>query len=665
MINLEAKIEESSSGIYELVIGITSRCNFNCKFCYSSSGRNSIKELPLTKIKEIFDEAKSLGIQIIAISGGEPFLHPDFYEILSYAKKAASIVMLSTNGSFIDKDAAKKLKDLGIDNVQLSIEGPEDINDSLRGVEGAYKKTITALKNLKDNDIDVTLTPTIQEENYQNIFFVWELAKKYNADLSIKRMVETGRADNLSNISPEKYKELYDFAIKENKRRKDRKSRIFIHCDPLRVLYKNPEEIDFTRFTGCIAGKALLYIKYDGDIYPCSKLPIKCGNIYANSLKDVLEKSSVIKEVTNRDKLKGKCGICDYKLVCGGCRASAYGKYQDINEEDPMCWKESDSEPSLFYLTWNSTNLCNLKCKHCYANAGINSDKELSTKEAKEMIKDAKSLGLKYMLFTGGEPLLRKDIFELMKFSKSLGIKNFLATNGTLLKEDHLQLIKDSVEKVNISVDYPSASLHDSFRGVSGAFDKTEKAINLLISNNIPLSISITVCNENIDYLEEMIAFCKTRKLPLNIKRLINVGRSKNSSIYFAEEEYSKLKAILSKNKYKKVLYKDPIYTCEIGSFSGKSLAGCLAGINILSVTSTGDITICTKIPYNFGNIRKDSLIEIWRGNEVLEKIRERHFNGKCSNCKNISICGGCRAAAYNEYGDILAEDPLCKYLDI
>jgi radical SAM protein with 4Fe4S-binding SPASM domain len=663
VLELNKKINQSSSGLYEIVVGITSKCNFNCKFCYSNSSNKNISSLSLETIVKIFDQAKELGVQIIAISGGEPLLHDNIFEILEYAKRSCPILMLSTNGFFINKEVAHKLKDIGVDNVQLSIEGREEVNDELRGIKGAYKNTVFALKYLREEGIDVTITPTIQKENFDNIYYIWDLAKKYNADISIKRMIETGRADVLENITPERYKELYDFAIEENK--KNQKSRIFIHCDPLRVLYKDQQEINFSRFSGCIAGKALLYIKYNGDVYPCSKLPIKCGNIYEKKLKDIFLNSRELKKLTTRENLKGKCRDCKYNLICGGCRASAYAKYNDYMEEDPLCWKNYDLKYPLYYLTWNVTNSCNLKCEHCYANSGTNTENELTTQEAIKMINQAKQLGVNFLLFTGGEPLRRKDLFSLIKYSKSRDITNFLATNGTLLTEDQLPDIKKYVDKVNISIDFPEADLHDNFRGVNGAFKKSIHAIKLLKSNNIPVSVSTTACNANIEHIESIIALCKDLDIPLNIKRLINIGRSEKSRLYFSKTEYFKLKKILKQNKYKKVTYKDPMYNCEIEHVVEKKLGGCLAGIHILSITSTGDVQICTKVFQKIDNIRENSLIDIWRKNELLKKLRERELSGKCATCENILVCGGCRAAAYQKYQDVLASDPLCEEVGI
>lgn len=663
MLDLNKKIQQSSSGLYEIVVAVTGRCNFACKFCYSNSTSAQVQSISYGTLCSIFHQAKKMGVQIIAISGGEPFLHKDIFKILKSAKKACPILMLSTNGFFIDKDVAHKLRLIGVDNVQLSIEGKEEVNDELRGVKGAFKKAISALKYLRNENIDVTITPTIQRENFDNIYYIWRLAKKYGADISIKRMIETGRADTLANITPEKYKKLYDFAVEENK--KNQKSKIFIHCDPLRVLYKNTEEIDLSRFSGCVAGKALLYIKYNGDVYPCSKLPIKCGNIYEEKLKNIFLNSETIKQLTNREDLKGKCRDCMYYMACGGCRASAYAKYNDYMTEDPLCWKEYDLNYPLYYLTWNVTNSCNLKCEHCYANSGRNPENELTKQEALKMINHAKQLGVKFLLFTGGEPLLRDDIFELMKYSKYREITNFLATNGTLITEKHIPKIKKYVDKINISIDFPDKVLHDEFRGVKGSFDKSINAIRLLKNNNIAVSVSTTVSNANIDYIESIISLCKKLGVPLNIKRLINVGRSEKNKLYFSKKEYSKLKRILEENTYKRVTYKDPVYNCEIEHIVEKKLRGCLAGIHILSVTSKGDVQICTKVFHTIGNIKENSLIQIWTKNKLLKRLRKRELFGKCGECKNILICGGCRAAAYQEYKDVLAPDPLCEGVDL
>jgi len=335
MLNIKGSISQSSSGLYEVVIALTGRCNLKCKYCYSNSDNKNALQLDKSTIIKLFDELEELGVQIIAFSGGEPLLHKDFFEIAKFAAKKFNIVFLSTNGYFITNAIAKRIAESGIKNVQVSIDGKKSTHNQLRGNKNSFKNAVDAVKYLRNHNVDVTITPTFQKNNFKEILYLWNLAKRLNCDLAVKRPIITGRATIQSNINAQTYKKLYNFAIVQNK--KNMHSKIFMHCDPLRILYLDKKNIDLTRLNGCIAGFGLIYIRYNGDVYPCSKLPLKIGNIYTHSLKKILH-SKKIMELIDRNNLTGKCGKCALKYTCGGCRASALSQFGNVYSEDPLCW---------------------------------------------------------------------------------------------------------------------------------------------------------------------------------------------------------------------------------------------------------------------------------------------------------------------------------------
>jgi len=187
----------------------------------------------------------------------------------------------------------------------------------------------------------------------------------------------------------------------------------------------------------------------------------------------------------------------------------------------------------LHYLTWNITANCNLKCKHCY-NSYPNKKKkseELSLSEAKKMIQEAIPLGLRAILFTGGEPLLRKDLLTLIKFAKSKKLLVFLATNGTLIDENFTKNFAGIVDEINISLDGSSAEKHDEIRGVRRSFLKTIKSIEIL-SKKFKISVSFTAHSQNLDDLLAVAKITKKYKVLLTIKRFIPIGKgAKNNKL--------------------------------------------------------------------------------------------------------------------------------------
>jgi MoaA/NifB/PqqE/SkfB family radical SAM enzyme len=315
--------------------------------------------------------------------------------------------------------------------------------------------------------------------------------------------------------------------------------------------------------------------------------------------------------------------------------------------------QDMKNKNSLYYLTINVTNRCNLSCQHCYASSGHCSEEDLDLPIIKRVLKEAKGLGLVSVLITGGEPLLRGDIKEILRYSKSLGLKVFLATNGTQINKENIKFLKEYVDKMNISLD-GIPETHDKIRGRKGVFNETMEKIKEAVSEGVPLSVSFTAQDENYPQIEELVSRLKKEgildNLSVNVKRFISVGRGADNKLRLSGENYVSLAKIIERLKSKKVKisFKDPFYS--LGSGEGY---GCYAGIHILSIKNNGDIWICTKVEKTIGNIKETSLDRIWNNSEILKQLRENAKEG----------VKGCRAAAYASSGDLFSEDPLLREL--
>jgi len=320
------------------------------------------------------------------------------------------------------------------------------------------------------------------------------------------------------------------------------------------------------------------------------------------------------------------------------------------------------SKYPLYYLTWNVTNRCNLKCRHCYATSGETEyENELTAREVLSVIDDAVKLGLRYVLLTGGEPLLRSDLFEIGASIKKRGLKVFLSTNGTLLNKENTHKLLPIVDHINVSLDAATPEVHDSIRGVKGSFDLTLNGIRVALAAGIRVVVSMTVHDDNLDEVYGVCKICEELGAPLLIKRYVPVGRGRKSGVTLSKTSYKRLCGIVDELTARgfDIIFKDPLYISRRKQI-GNKIGGCLAGIHILSIGHNGDIFPCTKLHFPLGNIRNDSLKDIWLNNETLHKFRERKLFGKCGKCFLKYQCGGCRAAAYGEYGDPFASDPLC-----
>ena len=373
-----------------------------------------------------------------------------------------------------------------------------------------------------------------------------------------------------------------------------------------------------------------------------------------------------------------------------------------------------------FEIVWNFTYSCNLKCKHCYEDAGFHRP-ELTTDQALTAIDNLSriaNVGLPALSFSGGEPLLRKDFFEVAAYAKKKIPYISIATNGTLLTKDNVKKLKEvCVDYVEISLDGASKGVHESFRRVSGCFEKTMKGIRNCIDENLDTCIATTAHKENLDEILKIMELAeelgarfmhfnyiptgrakKHMELDLNPKErfllLETMGR-KILDLYVRakEEEERNGKTNISVDRVfstcpqfasvvrKLAREKGYNYTVSAHYAAKKGvenvanfLGGCGAGRLYVGLEPNGDIKPCVFFPTNkdtvLGNILEDDFEYIWDNDEVLWKLRTREklesckINGQtngCGNCEDKYICGGCRARSYGYFnGNVNAPDIGC-----
>jgi radical SAM protein with 4Fe4S-binding SPASM domain len=333
---------------------ITRRCNLQCIHCRSSS-EEVVNDHPDPKKEEcirIIDDITSFAKPVMVLTGGEPLLRKDFFEIAKYGTQKGLRVCLATNGTLVNDEICQKLKEVDIKMVSLSLDGPnEDIHDDFRKQKGAFKATINAAKLFKKHDIPFLINSSFTKRNQNTIQEVYKLAKELGATAWYMFMiVPTGRAEELLNelISREDYEKILNWHYDMEKNEKDVLVRPTCAPQYYRIILERSkkEGEKFERRTlkfstggskGCIAGQLICLINVDGDVLPCSYFPLPAGNIKKQSFKDIWENSELLKNLRNFSSYKGRCGVCEYVNVCGGCRARAYCLKDDYMEEDPYC----------------------------------------------------------------------------------------------------------------------------------------------------------------------------------------------------------------------------------------------------------------------------------------------------------------------------------------
>lgn len=321
-------------GLHLITLEVTTECNLNCIHCYQdrtlkiASNHKSIAEEDIECIKR---ELETVTPHYLILSGGEPLIIGKrlFYiakEMRNYCRK----LFLTTNGQLVRNYPASLFNIF--DGVQISLDGPKEIHEMIRG-KGTFEEAIYASRYLKNEEISVSFLMALHALNMNYIEQTYEIARSFNAPFGVERVSPVGDGKNVKPIDINEWKDSLKLIVNKN-----------IGCgDPLAFIFKknfktklNPNKIT----GGCMAGVASLTITTSLDILPCVRLRMSVGNLKNSSLRDIWINSSVLKKFRNRSAFKGKCGVCNYRNICGGCRTDAYAKTGDCLGSDPLCWIE-------------------------------------------------------------------------------------------------------------------------------------------------------------------------------------------------------------------------------------------------------------------------------------------------------------------------------------
>jgi len=276
------------------------------------------------------------------LTGGEPFLRQDLFYVIEELSNKGFDTYLLTNGILVNRDKAEMLAQLGVKGVQVSIEGPEDIHDSIRG-KGSLKSSLNGIANLLEAGVEVTLNTTLSDMNAPYFLDVIALASSVGVQkVGFSRLVPSGSGRNLLNrmLNKEVLKDLYSKIFSLNTG-----SLKIVTGDPVASQFRSPTDDDKSSFPsgGCAAGISGLTILPDGTVTPCRRLPVPIGNVRKDSLREIWSTSEVLKSLRDRSKYNGKCGVCKKWSACRGCRAIAY-EFSHANgttnylAEDPQCF---------------------------------------------------------------------------------------------------------------------------------------------------------------------------------------------------------------------------------------------------------------------------------------------------------------------------------------
>ncbi|MCF6093578.1 heme b synthase [Microaerobacter geothermalis] len=349
-----------------------------------------------------------------------------------------------------------------------------------------------------------------------------------------------------------------------------------------------------------------------------------------------------------------------------------------------MMLKGGEFVPRLIF--WELTEGCNLKCIHCRATAQpTRNEEELSTEEAFRIIDEIASFAKPILVLTGGEPLYRPDIFEIASYATSKGIHVALASNGTLINEEIAVKVKEAgVQRVSISLDGSCAATHDGFRGIPGSFDAALRGAAQLQKQGVPVQFNTTITKHNIDEVKDIFQLALDQKVvALHLFMLVPVGcgvqiaddqmlpadQYEEVLGWFYEQSRTtslEIKATCAPHYYRIMRQKAKERGERITPVTHGMAAmtkGCLAGTGVCFISHKGKVQPCGYLPMEAGNLKKQSVQEVWEESPLFQQLRNPSLlEGKCGVCEFINVCSGCRARAFSETGNVLAEEPYCIY---
>jgi AdoMet-dependent heme synthase len=325
--------ETASEKYIPLIVSwnLTRKCNLKCSHCYINATTKELDgELNTQESKNLIDQIAEVSRPLLVLSGGEPLLRKDVYELIQYGTEKGLRMGLGSNGGSIDSRVAEKLKEAGIKTVSISLDSPiPEQHDEFRGVAGSWQKAVNAIKVLRENDVLVQVNTTLTQENYNQIDDIMSLSEQIGVEnFHLFFLVPTGRGAKIADISPAMYEDMIKGTFAKTYKHK---LNVRPSCAPQFMRIAKDMGLDMRQWIrGCISGMYYCRIYPNGDITPCPYLPVKLGNIREKSFKEIWFNSPIFKALRDPESLKGKCGICDYKTVCGGCRARAYGLSSDF-----------------------------------------------------------------------------------------------------------------------------------------------------------------------------------------------------------------------------------------------------------------------------------------------------------------------------------------------
>ncbi len=333
----------------------TRRCNLSCVHCRALPAEDKpTNELSLSEIRAALGQVAAVARPLLIVTGGEPLLREDLFEIIAAARSQGFPVVVATNGTLLTSQLARRLREAGVLRISVSLDGAgADTHDAFRRSPGAFAAALRGIAAAREAGLPFQVNMTLTAETAVELADMVALCQRLGAAaLHLFVLVPTGRARLLPvpALDPARYEELLervcDLATQEE-------LDVRVTCGPQFARVARQRAPDLVHqvegrgpgVTGCLAGVNFCFIGAEGEVQPCGYFQVSCGNVREQPFRDIWEHSPVFQAIRDRRAYKGKCGQCEYVRVCGGCRARAYEATGDYLETDPLCAYVPRSSP--------------------------------------------------------------------------------------------------------------------------------------------------------------------------------------------------------------------------------------------------------------------------------------------------------------------------------
>jgi len=349
---------------------LTQGCNLACQHCRAEAQPvRAEDELSTEQCLRVIDDILAAYRPVLILTGGEPLYRPDLFTIASYAAQRGARICLASNGTLIDEKVARQIREVGVRRVAISLDGATpEVHDTFRRIPGAWEGALRGAANVINEGVEVQFNITVSQHNKHQVPDIIRLAEERGATAChLFVLVPVGCGVQIANtemLSPEEVEAVLEWLYDLSERTS---IEVRATCGPMyhRIMRQKGGAGAVARAQaaarmalggqggqgghgghpgnskagsrGCLAGSCVCFISHSGTVQPCGYLPVPAGNVLEQSFREIWEESPLFQQLRDPNLLGGKCGECEYRVACGGCRARAYYQHNHVLAEEPYC----------------------------------------------------------------------------------------------------------------------------------------------------------------------------------------------------------------------------------------------------------------------------------------------------------------------------------------